>query len=268
MSALPEARKPLLEARSLSVARGGRTLVHGVSLRLQPTDFLVIAGPNGSGKSTLLRALAGIWPSASGEVLLDGKPIASHDRMAVARRLSYVPQDTRMDFGFTVREIVAMGRHPHMGRFSAQRAVDRDAIEEAMTLCDISHLRERTVNTLSGGERQRVMIARCLAANPRCILLDEPTASLDLEHALGIFHLARNLASNGRAIAMATHDLNSGLRFAPSLLLLSEGQVAHIGAGGNALPTTVLEQVFGVRAEVLADGAGNPHYLFHRRAQP
>ncbi|MCU0228463.1 MAG: ABC transporter ATP-binding protein [Bryobacterales bacterium] len=255
---------PLLQARNLCVARGACTLLHHVSLSLQPADFLVIAGPNGSGKSTLLRALAGIWPAASGELLLDGKPLSASHRKDVARLLSYVPQDTRMDFGFTVREIVAMGRHPHVRRFASETRADRHAVDEAMSLCDVIHLRHRTVNTLSGGERQRVMIARCLAAQPRCILLDEPTASLDLAHALGIFQLARDLAAQGCAIAMATHDLNSGLRFAKSLLLLSEGRVALPAQDAATVPPAVLEAVFGVRAQQLLDADGNPHYLFHR----
>ncbi len=255
----------LLEARSLCVERGGRTLLKEVSLRLQAEDFVVIAGPNGSGKSTLLRALAGIWQVSAGEVLLEGQPLASHSRRQIARMLSYVPQDTRMDFGFTVREIVTMGRHPHIARFAAEGARDRDAVEESMAICDVGHLRNRAVNTLSGGERQRVLIARCLAAEPRCILLDEPTASLDLEHALGIFALAQRLSAHGRAIAMATHDLNSGLRFAQSVVLLNHGEVTHSGPAGHALPSAVLEEVFGVRPERLVDSAGLPHYLFHQK---
>lgn len=254
---------PLLEARGLSVSRGGRTLLSDIRLSLNPSDFVVIAGPNGSGKSTLLRALAGIWPAAEGEVLLEGRPIATRPRKQVARTLSYVPQDTRMDFGFTVREIVAMGRHPHIARFAAEGPQDREAIECAMETCDVASLRHRTVNTLSGGERQRVLIARCLAAGPRAILLDEPTASLDLEHALSIFALARQLAAAGRAIAMATHDLNSGLRFAPTLVLLSQGRIVHSGPTGDALPSKVIEQVFGVHTERLTDAAGAPHFLFH-----
>jgi len=258
---------PLLEARQISVRRGGHTLLAEASLSLRESDFVVIAGPNGSGKSTLLRALAGIWAIDGGKVLLDGKPLSLHSRKAIARLVSYVPQDTRMDFGFTVREIVAMGRHPHRGRFAPENARDRNAIEQGMALCDISHLSHRAVSTLSGGERQRVLIARCLAAEPRCILLDEPTASLDLEHALEIFTLARRLAANGSAVAMATHDLNSGLRFAASVVLLSHGTVAHGGTAGDVVPPAVLEQVFGVRVEQLCDAAGAPHYLFHQKQQ-
>lgn len=255
----------LLEARSITVSRGGCPLLQEVTLSLHPSDFVVIAGPNGSGKSTLLRGLAGIWPVSAGEVLLEGQPLASLSRKHVARLLSYVPQDTRMDFGFTVREIVTMGRHPHIARFASESARDREAVEQGMALCDISHLRNRAVNTLSGGERQRVLIARCLAAEPRCILLDEPTASLDLEHALGIFALAQRLAAQGHAVAMATHDLNSGLRFAPMVVLLNKGRVAHSGPSGDALPQSVLDEVFGVRTERLTDAAGAPHYLFHRK---
>lgn len=257
--------KTLLEAHSISVVRGGRALLQPLSFTLQEAEFIAIAGPNGSGKSTLLRALAGIWPVASGEVRLCGKPIHGYDRREIARMVSYVPQDTRMDFGFTVREIVAMGRHPHIGRFAAESRHDREAIEHGLALCDISHLRERSVNTLSGGERQRVLIARCLAAEPRCILLDEPTASLDLEHALDIFALASRLASQGCTIALATHDLNSGLRFARSVVLLNQGGVAHVGPADHSLDPAILESVFGIRAERSVDADGAPHYRFYRK---
>ncbi len=256
---------PLLQATGVTVRLSGNTILHDVSIALRPSELVVIAGPNGSGKSTLLRTLAGILLATAGEVQLQGKPLASYNRRAIARTLSYVPQDTRVDFGFTVREIVAMGRHPHMGRFSPEGVKDRDAIERGITLCDIAHLRQRQINSLSGGERQRVLIARCLAAEPSCILLDEPTASLDLEHALEIFALARRLAESGAAVALSTHDLNNGLRFGSSALILKQGAVAFTGPTGDTLETSVIESVFGVRAERLHSASGAPHYLFHHK---
>lgn len=253
----------LLSARDISVSRGGKFILRNVDLELRSADFIVIAGPNGSGKSSLLRALAGLWPVTTGEVLLNGEALRDKGRREIARTISYVPQDTRIDFGFTVQEIVAMGRHPHVGRFSAESAQDREAVNEAVALCDIGHLRGRAVNTLSGGERQRVLIARCLAAKPQCILLDEPTASLDLEHSLEIFALAQRLAGTGRSIALSTHDLNNGLRFARSALILSEGAVAHNGPAGERLERSTIEAVFRIRVELLSTADGAAHYVFH-----
>jgi len=275
----------LLCAKSLDVALGGRLILRDVSLPIQKASLVAIVGPNGSGKSTLLRALAGLLPSSSGSIELAGQPISRYRRRDVARILSYVPQDTRVEFGFTVRQIVAMGRHPHMGRFAGETQRDHDAIDRGLALCDVDHLRNRQINTLSGGERQRALIARCLAAETPCILLDEPTASLDLEHALDIFTLARKLADAGSAIVLCTHDLNNGLRFGTSLVVLRQGVVAFASSGSTSpkqgmppeeqtdterttvepsvIEPSVIEAVFGVRAEAVLSANGTPHYVFH-----
>ena len=183
----------ILEACGITVERGGRRILAGVSVRVEPGRLTALIGPNGSGKSTLLKALAGLWPVAQGEVL----PLPGMSRRDIARKIAFVPQDTRIDFAFSVAEIVGMGRHPHRGRFAPQTSIDRRAVDQALERCDVAHLKSREANTLSGGERQRVLIARSLASGPEVILLDEPTASLDIEHALGILDLCRELAGDG-----------------------------------------------------------------------
>lgn len=252
-----------LQARGLAVERGGRTILKNIDLSVSVSQFLVVAGPNGSGKSTLLRALIGLWPLSQGEVLLDGTALERYSRREIARSVSYVPQETRLDFGFTVREVVAMGRYPHRGRFAHEGPTDRGAIQRAMETCDIAHLAERAVNTLSGGERQRVSIARSLAVEPRFLFLDEPTASLDVEHALGIFALCQQLAASGCAIALCTHDLNSAVRFAHTVALMKEGSIVRQGSGAEVLEPAVIESVFGVRAELVQAPSGHPLLLFH-----
>lgn len=228
-------------------------------------EFQAIVGPNGSGKSTLLRCLAGIWPVQSGSVLLDGHPLDKRSRKEIARRVAFVPQDIRMDWPFTVEEIVAMGRHPHRGRFERETDSDRRAIRLALERCDVISLRDRLVNTLSGGERQRVLIARSLAVEPEFVLLDEPTASLDVQHAIEILDLCRDLTLSGHAVAFATHNLNAVARYASSVALVNEGHIACNGPRHEVLTPAVLQQVFGVQPELLSTSVGDPVYVFHRK---
>jgi iron complex transport system ATP-binding protein len=256
----------VLEASLVAVQRGGRSILERIDLRIGPGELLAIVGPNGSGKSTLLRALAGIWPISAGSILLDRRPIGSLSRREIARRIALLPQDGRLDFAFTVEEVVAMGRYPHRGRFQREGRADRAAIETALERCDVSALRDRFVNTLSGGERQRVLIARSLAVEPDFVLLDEPTASLDVEHAMGILDLCRKLVSAGRSVALATHDLNAVARYASRVALIESGHIAHCGERDRVLLPETLERVFGVRAETLSTAGGEPVYVFHPRS--
>ncbi len=255
----------ILDARQISVHRGGRSILHQASISLVPGELRAVVGPNGGGKSTLLRALAGIWPVAAGDVWLDGKPVTQYPRQEVARRIAFVPQEQRLDFAFTVEQIVAMGRYPHRGRFSRETKQDRRAVELSLERCDIVHLRRRPVNTLSGGEHQRVLIARSLAVEPQFILLDEPTANLDVEHSLEILELCRVLALGGQSVVLATHDLNAVARYATSVVLIQAGHLTDCGSDQQILDPRSLEKVFGIRAELLSSTDGHPVYVFHRR---
>jgi iron complex transport system ATP-binding protein len=196
----------ILEARHATVRRAGRALLLDATATIVPGVLTAIVGPNGSGKSTLLRVLAGLWPPSEGTVTLDGVALGDLPRDAIARRVAFLPQETRCDFAFTVDEMVAMGRHPHRGAHG-EHDRGRRAVDAVITQCGLTHLRARTVDRLSGGERQRVAIARCMASEPRILLLDEPTAHLDLRHALDIFALVKTMAEAGRAVAIATHDV-------------------------------------------------------------
>jgi iron complex transport system ATP-binding protein len=254
----------VLEAQGLRVALGGRVVLDAVEVQLLPGSFTAVTGPNGSGKSTLLRALCGLRRLDAGRVRLQGVPIDTLGRQAIARRLSFLPQDTRCDFAFTVEEVVEMGRHPHRGRFMPATRTDRDAVESAIALCGLAALRHRTVDCLSGGERQRVAIARCLATEPDVILLDEPTAHLDLEHALGVLALCRRLTEAGRIVAMATHDLAAALRFSTQALLLHGGTLRASGDPRTVLTPETCRDVFAVDAEVVHTAAGTPTLVFDR----
>jgi iron complex transport system ATP-binding protein len=254
----------ILETRAVGVVLGGRHALSSASLALEAGSFTAVVGPNGSGKSTLLRALAGLRRPDEGEVLFRGTPMHLMARREVARHLAFLPQDTRSDFAFLVREVVEMGRHPHRGRFQPTRPADRVAVDKAIDLCDLDSLRHRTVDRLSGGERQRVAIARCLATEPDVVLLDEPTAHLDLGHALDVLSLCRGLSAGGRTIVWATHDLDAALRFATTVVVLSSGRVVGIGAPLDVLTTEVCLEVFGVRAEIVTSPAGERAFVFDR----
>lgn len=251
-----------LQGSQLTVERGGRRILDDAFVALKPGSLTAIVGPNGSGKSTLLRVLSGLWSAGRGSVALGDERIDRLSRGHIAQRLSFLPQDTRCDFAFTVGETVAMGRYPHRGRFAGEREVDRHAIEAAIRTCDLEALRDRTVDRLSGGERQRVAIARCLAAQPQVLLLDEPTAHLDLEHAIGIFALCRALADAGRTIAVATHDLATIAHYASVVVVLCAGRIVATGAPAEVLTPELCREVFAVDAEVVATADGHRAFVF------
>jgi iron complex transport system ATP-binding protein len=255
----------VLEAREASVSRGQRLILKQASVSLAGGELVALVGPNGSGKSTLLRALARLWPASPREsILLDDRPLSDLPRRDIARRIAFVSQDSTINFAYTVEEIVRMGRYPHRGRFTRESGADREAVRLAIARCDIAHLAERNANTLSGGERQRVLIARSLAVEPEFILLDEPTANLDVEHSLEVLDLCRALVASGQVVVLATHDLNAVVRYASKVVLIHEGQIVSTGSRDEVLSQRSLEQVFHVRADTVSDGDGQPVYVFHR----
>ena len=186
-----------LRANALRSGYGNREVLRGADLALLPGERLALIGPNGAGKTTLVRALLGFIAPASGEVSLDGRSLAGLARTEIARSIACVPQNADMPFPFTVREVVAMGRYPHRGRFAPDTAEDRRIAAHAMERAGLGSLADRHVTELSGGERQLVAIARALAQSPRYLVLDEPTANLDIAHALRIFGILASLASEG-----------------------------------------------------------------------
>jgi iron complex transport system ATP-binding protein len=243
----------------------GRSLVEGISFDVAPGAVTALVGPNGSGKSTILRLLAGLWQPSEGTVELGGGPLGKLSRRAVARRLSFVPQDTGIDFGFTVREVVEMGRHPHRGRFESFTEGDRASVRKALELADVTYLVDRAVNELSGGERQRVLIARSLATETEIILLDEPTSNLDIDHSLEILTLLRRLADSGKSVVVALHDLNAVMRFSDRVIVLDDGHVSACGDPAEILGEETVESVFSVRLERLTGEDGSSVLVFHRR---
>ncbi len=222
----------------------------GVSMRVPTASLYAVLGPNGSGKSTLLRALLGTVPISSGSAAIDGKSVEAWTRRVLAREVGVVTQAESVTFPITVRELVAMGRYPHLGPFEGERPEDREAIHEALELCEAVDLVERDAGSLSGGEFQRARIARALAQRPRALVLDEPTASLDLRHEMVILRLLRSAAESGLTVLLVTHHIDVAARFADRLLLLDGGRVAAEGTAEQVLREDVLEEVYRWRVAV------------------
>ncbi|MBN1422493.1 MAG: ABC transporter ATP-binding protein [Planctomycetes bacterium] len=224
---------------------GGVRALDGVDLLLAGGELVGIVGPNGAGKTTLLRILAGLGRPAGGRVLLEGHPIERISRTEIARSVAYLPQHVEPAFGFRAGEVVAMGRYPHLGPFGFIRERDRAAIDRALARTETASLVSRAFGALSGGERQRVLIASILAQEPRAMLLDEPTSSLDIHHQVEIFELLEDLARSGIAIAVVTHDLNLASQFCSRLVLVAGGRIAVAGEPHAVIQPDVLERTYG-----------------------
>jgi iron complex transport system ATP-binding protein len=237
----------LLEATDLSCALGGRQVLSGVSLTARPGEVLALIGPNGAGKTTLLRALAGLLRPRAGKITLDGRPLDSFAPRERARRLAYAPQSGAEDWPLTVEQAIALGRAPHRGWLLPLGAADHAAVERAIERTGTGELRERPVRELSGGEQRRVILARALAQEPEVLLLDEPTAALDLRYQVEILELARRLAHADRLTVIVTlHDLSQAALVANRIVLLGDGHVLAAGAPAEVLQADVLSAAYGV----------------------
>jgi iron complex transport system ATP-binding protein len=257
----PPPAAPTITLEAIRAAYGRNTVVGPdapIDLALGPGRCTVILGPNGSGKSTLLRVAAGLHRPAAGRVLLDGKPLDAQPRRALARTLAVVPQSPLSPPGATVREIVAMGRQPHLPWHAALRADDRAIIDAALDRCEITHLAHRDLARLSGGERQRAWIAAAVAQQPRALLLDEPISALDVRHQLEVLRLVRDLADTEHAtVVIVLHDINLAARLGDRLIAMREGQIIADGTPHEVMTPETLHAIYGVRAEIDTDPETN-----------
>ena len=236
----------ILEARAISVRyRRSRPLaLDRVSCQVSGSELVAVVGPNGSGKTTLLRALLGLVPLENGAVLVDGLPVGQWSRRALAQTVGVVGQQEEAVFPLRVAETVMLGRYARLGPLGAPGAEDHAAVRTALERCDILGLAERSVDSLSGGEWKRVRIARALAQEPRALVLDEPTASLDVRHEMELLELVRQLVDGGLAGLVITHHLNLAARFAHRILLLDRGVVVAAGTPVEVLSREILSRVF------------------------
>ena len=241
----------MITAEGISVSLAGKEVLDGVTARAED-EFVGVVGPNGAGKTTLIRAANGAAEPDDGVVRVGGDELSSLSSREVSRRVATMPQNTDVSFEFTVEEVVRMGRHPHVPRFGTDTT---NKVREAMERVDIAQFADRSVHEVSGGERQRVLLARCLAQDADVLLLDEPTASLDVNHAVETLSLVRSLVGEGRTAVAAIHDLDLAARFCDRLVLIGDGRVVASGTPKEVLTEENVEAVFGTPAFVGRDPA-------------
>lgn len=235
---------PLIQAAGLAISRGERRVLSRVDFSFNAGEFVALLGLNGAGKSTLLETLAGVLRGYGGTCLLQGRELREYSRRQLSQRLSFLPQWQTPSTGFTVRQIVSMGRYPHSSGW-AESPADRRAIEEAMEACQCSQLAARRFQTLSGGERQRSLLAAALAQQTAILALDEPSAHADPPLQATLFALLRKRSEQGCLCIAAVHDLNLAVSFATRAVLLHEGSIAYDGGVEGFLASPAFEQVFG-----------------------
>ena len=241
----------MLEVEDLAFGFPGRTVGREVSFSLGAGEVMCVLGPNGGGKTTLFRTLLGLLEKHSGSIAFQGAALESLSRREIARRVGYVPQGHSAYFAFTVREFVLMGRTAHLSLFASPGKKDSRVADRALESLGIAHLADKPVTEISGGERQLALVARALAQEPKLLVLDEPTASLDFGNQVRVLQRIGALAGSGIAILFSSHDPDHAFLCAQRALLLAEGRVLEIGAPRDVIRSDTLERLYGVSVQVL-----------------
>ncbi|GAB4073781.1 ABC transporter ATP-binding protein [Barrientosiimonas marina] len=247
-----------VNADNIEIGYGEQPIIENLSVEIPQNQITTIIGPNGCGKSTLLKALTRIIPHQSGSVLVDGKDIAKEKTKALAQKMAILPQSPESANGLTVRELVSYGRYPYQKGLGRLKQYDRELIDWALDVTNISALRNESVDTLSGGQRQRVWIAMSLAQDTDMIFLDEPTTYLDMAHQLEVLELLQQLnLEQSRTIVMVLHDLNQAARFADHLIAMKDGDIVQTGTSEDVIQCDVLREVFSIDADICRDPRTN-----------
>ena len=240
----------MIRVSDLVVRLGEATVLDGLDASIERGTFVGLIGPNGAGKTTLLRTIAATLEPAAGRVTVDGEDVHALPSRGVSRLVAVVPQETRLAFDFDVRDVVAMGRTPYRSRLGGVAPADRAAVERAMERTATVDLADRSIGSISGGERQRVLLARALAQGTPVLILDEPTASLDINHQVRTLELVRDLVNDGKTVIAAIHDLNLAAHYCDELQLLSDGEIIASGLPSAVLTSEYLEDAFETNAVV------------------
>ncbi|WP_442818463.1 ABC transporter ATP-binding protein [Streptomyces sp. NBC_01237] len=242
-----------LEVRDASLGYGRRPVSEHLDVRIPDQSFTVVIGPNACGKSTLLRAVARLLKPTAGQVVLDGRSIASYRSKEVARLLGLLPQTSQAPDGITVAELIARGRHPHQGLLRQWTEQDERAALDAMAATSVTELSGRLVDELSGGQRQRVWVAMVLAQQTPVLLLDEPTTFLDIAHQIDLLELFTDLHRAGHTLVAVLHDLNHAARYATHLIAMRDGRVVAEGAPEEVVTAELVREVFDLPCKVVPD---------------
>ena len=238
--------KTSITAKSIHASYDSGSVLKDVSFSVDKSEFFIIIGPNGSGKTTLLKILSRILPFQEGTLDIEGMPMDRYSRRALAKIIALVPQSVPEDLPFTVKELILMARSPRMGLLGLEGDHDIRQAEEAMAFTQVEDLAERKMDQLSGGERQRVFIARAICQEPEIILLDEPTAALDLAHQVRIMDLMEKLREEkGLTVVMVSHDINLAAMYGNRLLLLKKGRIVKLGLPSEVMTFETLEETYG-----------------------
>jgi iron complex transport system ATP-binding protein len=258
-----------IELRGVSVSYGGGLhALEDVNLTIRTGEICAILGPNGAGKSTLVKVLSGAIAPSHGAVTVMGEPLARLDRRAIARRIAVVPQSAEVALGFTVREVVMMGRAPYQGAWMVASDQDEEVVERTLAACDLETLRDRRVDTLSGGEQQRVAIARALAQEAKVLVLDEATVHLDVRHFIALSELVhRQVRERGLACLMVLHDLNAAAQYADRVALMKAGRLVAHGTIEQVMTYRRLKEVFEAELFVGVNELDNARYFLPVRPQ-
>jgi len=253
---------PAIRTENLTFAYKDKSVLNGVSLSVERGEMVGVLGPNGSGKTTLLKIFSGVL-RGQGEVKLNGRSIETYGKRELSRVFAMVPQESQVLFPYTVAEIVLMGRASYHSPLALEGKRDLEVARASLELTDSLPFSDRYLHELSGGEKQRVIIARALAQEPQILLLDEPSAFLDLKHQVQVFELMRRLnRERGLTIVAALHDLNLAALFFPRLVLLRDGRIYRDGSPREVLTEKTIDEVYGIRVRVEKDPSGEKPQLF------
>ena len=242
----------MLRANNLNLHIQGNTLLDNVDCEIATNQLVALVGHNGSGKSTLIKALVGEMRSSSGDVTLNERSISDYGSKELAQHMAYLPQQLPDAAGFTVRELVMLGRYPHQKWLQKPNQIDKDKVAEALSVTQTEDLAERITATLSGGERARAWLAMCLAQDTRYLLLDEPLAALDMHYQLEVIQLIRRLVDEqGLGVIMIVHDINLAAQYADRIIALKNGRICHNGTITSTMQPDILRNIFNVDMQLL-----------------
>lgn len=249
-----------LQTKDIQAILGGAEILKGVSIEAGKNDFIGIIGPNGSGKSTLLKCIYRVLQPNGGAVYLDGKALRDYSVRESAKQIAVLAQHNYYNFEFSVQDVVLMGRSPHKRALEADTAQDYQIVRESLELVGMLDFMERSFSTLSGGEQQRVILARALAQQTPCLVLDEPTNHMDIKYQLQIMDIVKNL---NRTIISAVHDLNIAAMYCTWIYVMKDGKVVAAGTPEEVLTSELIFDVYEVKAEVFRDHQGLLRILYH-----